>query len=180
MLRINPTLACLNSGVAAIALLFILNAHAALNDKKLESTFSPMNQQKMESIIRAASEKFAGGGSMMEFQFNGVTMACISDTRHDRMRIISPVANEKDLHEKQYKILMESNFHLALDSRYALSNGVLYAAFIHPLSSLHPAELESALRQVSQLVKTFGTSYSSGELSFGGNRQQRKSRPAVP
>lgn len=169
-----------SSVVLIIVTLTNIVANAAMNDEKLKPSFSPMDQQKMETIIRAVSDKFAGGGSMMEFQFDGINMACISDTRHNRMRIISPVAKEADLNEQQFKILMESNFHLALDGRYALSNGVLYAAFIHPLSSLHQEELEAALHQVSQLVKTYGASYSSGELSFGGVRRQGKSRPAVP
>ncbi len=32
--------------------------------------------------------------------------------------------------------MMIANFHTALDARYAISDGVIYAAFIHPLSSL--------------------------------------------
>ncbi|NJL83304.1 MAG: hypothetical protein HC890_10765, partial [Chloroflexaceae bacterium] len=56
---------------------------------------------------------------------------------------------------------------LTLDARYAVSNGVVFAAFVHPLSTLDERDFLSALRQVSQLVRNFGTSYSSGALSFG-------------
>jgi len=61
---------------------------------------------------------------------------------------------------------MNSNFHLALDARYAVSDDVLYAAFIHPLSSLCKEDFESALKQVYNLVATFGKTYSSGQLEF--------------
>jgi hypothetical protein len=62
---------------------------------------------------------------------------------------------------------MESNFHKALDARYAESNDILYSAFIHPLSALSETELIKALDQVATLALTFGTSYTSGELTYG-------------
>lgn len=64
--------------------------------------------------------------------------------------------------------VLEANFHSALDARYATSDGVLYAAFIHPLSPLTEAEVRSAVAQVASLVRSFGTTYSSGELAYGG------------
>lgn len=64
--------------------------------------------------------------------------------------------------------VLEANFHSALDARYATSDGVLYAAFIHPLSPLTEAEVRSAVAQVASLVRSFGTTYSSGELVYGG------------
>ncbi len=65
------------------------------------------------------------------------------------------------------KRMLDTNFHSALDARYVTSNGLVYAAYIHPLSPLRREEILSVLRQVAELVKTFGTPYSSGELSFG-------------
>lgn len=53
--------------------------------------------------------------------------------------------------------MLEANFHSALDVRYATSNGLVYAAYIHPLSLLRREEIHSALRHVAKLVKTFGT-----------------------
>jgi len=92
----------------------------------------------------------------------------LTQDEYDRMRIISPIEKYEKLSAEQINQLMESNFHRALDARYASSKGILYAAFIHPMSSLTPAELDAALNQVAQLALTFGTSYSGGTLSFGG------------
>ena len=68
---------------------------------------------------------------------------------------------------------MAANFHTALDGRYATSEGVLYAAFIHPLSPLTEEELASALRQVAALARNFGTTYSSDALLYGGRREDQ-------
>ena len=65
----------------------------------------------------------------------------------------------------------EANFHTALDARYAFNKGILYAAYIHPLSTLTKAQLESALEQTATLAATFGKEYSSGSLIFKGSGQ---------
>jgi len=143
---------------------------AALDSSIQLKRFTPMTQSEMETLIRSTANNVEGNSAHLQFEYEDVRMACISDSRYNRMRIISPIANEADLSAKQLKILLAANFHLTLDARYATSNGVLYAAFIHPLSSLHEKEVLAALRQVSQLVKNFGTSYSSGGLTFGGNQ----------
>ena len=93
-------------------------------------------------------------------------MALISDVKHDRMRIISAITDYPKLSSKIKNILMESNFHSALDARYAVSKNILYSAYIHPLSSLSKVEIEAALDQVSTLASTFGTTYTSGTLVY--------------
>jgi hypothetical protein len=98
-------------------------------------------------------------------------MALLTSVPHDRMRIVAPIGPEAQLTDQQRKRILEANFHSALDVRYATSNGLVYAAYIHPLSPLRREEIQSALRQVAEPVKTFGTTYSSGELSFGQPRQ---------
>lgn len=61
---------------------------------------------------------------------------------------------------------------------------MVYAAYIHPLSPLRPEEVQSAVRQVAELVKIFGATYSSGELLFGalgqpGPQPPNKGKPLV-
>ena len=96
-----------------------------------------------------------------------VALACLVDPRFDRMRIIAPIAELDDIDEELRDACLEANFHTALDARYATSDGVLYAAFIHPLESLDTELLASAVQQVANLVETFGTSFTSGPLVFG-------------
>lgn len=126
-----------------------------------------MTEARLTELIRGTGQDLRASGRMAEFTFDGVRMACIWDVAYDRMRIVAPVVEDSVLTEQQHRILLSANYHSALDARYATSDGVLFAAFIHPLSPLSEEELRSALRQVASLVKTFGTTYSSGELIFG-------------
>ena len=125
-----------------------------------------MTQDEMEKIVISNVDVEEYKKGYVLFTYNKVKMALISDTNHDRMRIISPITQYSALTTEVKDVVMESNFHLALDARYAVRDDVLYSAFIHPMSPLTQQELEAALKQVSTLVLTFGTSYSSGELSF--------------
>ena len=81
---------------------------------------------------------------------------------------------DSDLSDDHLRAAMVSNFHLALDARYAIGNGVLYATYIHPLRELTKDQLQSAVRQVSNLKTTFGSTYTSGELQYGGRNQQEQ------
>ena len=132
------------------------------------ATANTMTQDEMEKIVINNVEVITKQKGYIVFMYKKVKMALISDVKHDRMRIISPITEYPALTSKIKDAAMESNFHLALDARYAMSNDVLYSAYIHPLSPLTKKELKSALDQVSTLALTFGSTYSSGELSFNG------------
>ncbi len=126
-----------------------------------------MDLEALETLLRSRAEQVDGGDGAWEFEIHGVHMACFTDTRFDRMRLVAPIVDASDMSDGQRDEVLEANFHTALDARYATSDGVLYSAFIHPLSSLSVAEFESALQQVAGLVETYGTTYSSGALIFG-------------
>ena len=119
-------------------------------------------------------QEIAGGAevsqNVVEFRYEGVGIACVSDENHDRMRLIAPIATLDAAEASRLEVLLIANFHTTLDARYAISDGVIYAAFLHPLSTLTRPQLESAIRQVASLSLNFGSSYSSGELIFGANR----------
>ena len=127
-----------------------------------------MTRERMEAIIAESSTDFGGRPGAVEFRIDGVPMACVSDLDHDRMRLIAPIVEESRLTPQQRSLMLIANFHSALDARYATSRGVVYAAFLHPLSPLSERELRSALRQVAALARSFGTTYSSGQLVYGG------------
>lgn len=92
----------------------------------------------------------------------------ITDARHDRMRILVPIGKAEALSTAQLTRMMQANFDTALDSRYAIAKGVLWATFIHPLRALHDRQFISAIGQTVNIALTFGTTYSSGQLSFQG------------
>lgn len=127
---------------------------------------APMTEEKMHALVANNAQVLEKQEGYMLFKHRGVKMALLSDEEHNRMRIISPITKYSVLAPSIKDSLMHSNFHLALDARYAVSEDTLYAAFIHPLSSLTPEELESALKQVANLKSSFGKTYSSGQLDF--------------
>lgn len=129
----------------------------------------------LQGILKETVENLKGESGQWRFTYADVEMALLTNVTHDRMRIVAPIGPEAQLTEPQRKRMLEANFHSALDVRYATSNGLVYAAYIHPLSPLRREEIQSALRQVAELVKTFGTTYSSGELSFGSPSPPPKS-----
>ncbi len=155
--------------IAILALIAGYFTHSILNKSVTLPTESShkMTLELLGEIISEKAETVKGDGPIWEFQISGIPMACITDKNYDRMRIIAPIVEASQLTDEHRQIMLESNYHNALDARYATSNGVLYSTFIHPLSPLKKAQVESALRQVAELAKTFGTTYSSGELSFG-------------
>lgn len=133
-----------------------------------------MDQKTLENLVKKLADEeseSSGEGGRVQFQFNGVSLLLLSSVPHDRMRIITPIAEYASLTAEQLALAMAANFHTALDARYALSNGVLYSAYIHPLKSLTAQQVESAVAQVATLAQTFGSSYSSGALNFGGPKQ---------
>ncbi len=126
-----------------------------------------VNLGELEALIDGEGEDVHGGEGSWEFSHEGVRMACLTDLHFDRMRVIAPIVRVDDLEDDQRDAMLEANFHTALDARYAFSGGVVYSAFIHPLSALSEGELRAAISQVAELVRSFGSSYSSGVLMFG-------------
>lgn len=157
-------------GILALVLITFAGIQVALAEDASRPEHEPMTQEKMEKILRAIGAEARGVPGLLEFKVKEVVLVCISDPAHDRMRIIAQIRPLSDLTSEQLEAILEANFHSALDARYATSQGILYAAFIHPLSSLTERELRSAAFQVASLTLTFGSTYSSGNLIFGGGQ----------
>ena len=133
-----------------------------------------MTQDKMEKIVIDKVNVIKHKKGNLLFSYKGIEIALISDIKHNRMRFISPITSYSSLSAEALESIMESNFHLALDARYAVSRDIVYSAFIHPLSSLTKNELLSAFNQVATLARTFGTTYSSEKLIFKGSNKNKK------
>lgn len=125
-----------------------------------------MTLSELEAVLEAVTTDLSGGDGAWEFRVDGVHMACLTDNRFDRMRIIAPIIDISEITDAQRDAMLEANFHRTLDARYATSHGVVYAAFMHPLGALDERGLASAVEQVSSLVLTFDDGYSSGALHF--------------
>jgi hypothetical protein len=151
-----------------LALGFPLLASAEESLPSATSETRPMTQERMEALLRALAPGAEGVPGSLAFKVEGVQIECISDPPHDRMRLVAAIAPVSKLSSEHVARILEANFHTALDARYATSGGYLYAAFIHPLGSLTEKEIRSAVLQVANLARSFGTTYSSGQLVYGG------------
>jgi len=127
-----------------------------------------MTVERLERVLdeEQGVSGLAVDGDELRFVFDDVRMVCVVDRDVDRMRLVAPVARESTLTVVQARILLQANFHRTADARYALSSGLLVALFAHPFASLSEREVRSAVRQVAALVHNFGSTYSSGVLSY--------------
>lgn len=125
-----------------------------------------MTLDELAALLAQNTEDFRRTTTHWQFAHDGIPMACLTDPNFDRMRFIAPITELSKIDDEAKAAVLEANFHTALDARYGSSNGLLFAAFIHPLSSLEEVLARSALDQVASLVQTFGTHYSGGTLEL--------------
>ena len=154
------------------SLIYVLSIAGLLCCQQEENKPAEMTAENLGQIIRNYTEDVRQRGTIWEFRIDGIELTCISDPGNDRMRVLAAILPVEKLQTAHLQHMLEANYHSALDGRYCVANGVVYAAFIHPLSPLSEKEIKSALYQVSQLAKSFGTTYSSGVFSFGEPSQQ--------
>lgn len=136
----------------------------------------PMSIARLDTLIRRAGENVQKAGTRWVFQLSGTQVHVVSDPRADRMRIVVPVREVSDLDARELYRLLQADFESALDARYAIAQEMVWSVFIHPLRTLDDAEFLSGLGQTVNLAKTYGKSYSSGFLSFGGGDATSKKR----
>ena len=125
-----------------------------------------MTNKELDIIFKNLSKVNRGFPGNWEFEIDTTRFICLTDEHHNRMRIISPITEVVNIDSDQIVKCMEANFHTALDTKYAISNGVVWSVFIHPLKELSQKQVIDAISQVYSSVKTFGTSYSSSNLIF--------------
>ena len=128
-----------------------------------------MDNKKLNKILIEQADSIKGTNGYWEILYKDLRLAIVTDEKHNRMRIISPIAKTGEL---QYSVLLEAlqaNFHSALDVKYAISDDIIWTVFIHPLKELSEGQITDALKQVYFGSKTFGGSYSSTDLVFPAN-----------
>ncbi|MFV2058901.1 MAG: hypothetical protein ACC707_20775, partial [Thiohalomonadales bacterium] len=100
--------------------LYIAQGNASTQKIQENVTHTEMTQKQMETIITDMAEMSQGRDGLVKFKYHGIPMAVISDVKHNRMRIISPIKTYTEVSSKQIDSMMEANFHTALDARYAV------------------------------------------------------------
>ena len=128
-----------------------------------------MNNKSIDKILKISVDSIQGSNGFWQFLYKDRLMILLTDEGNNRMRIVSPVLEVKDLTNELMLASLAANFHTALDVKYALSEEVLWSVFIHPLKELSDNQLKDALLQVYNAAENFGTTFSSTDLIFPGS-----------
>lgn len=166
--KITSKVARLFKIITAVFTIFTFTQSSAFASDK-------MTPEQLLETIKSYADEVESKGNLISFMYKGITVYCIFDKKADRMRLVSPIVEVEKVPQEALIIALQANYHTVLDARYAIGDGIVYAAFIHPLSPLNSDELQSAIRQVSTAALTFGDQYTSGELSFPGQSAEEKS-----
>ena len=131
-----------------------------------------MTNDDLEKIIYVVADSLRGNTGNWQFLIKDRILVCITDERNNRMRIMSPIIEQKKLAYTDMLKLMEANFHTALDVKYAISDEILWSVYIHPLKELSKNEALSAINQVYTAAVTYGTTYNSTNLTFPDKKKE--------
>ena len=127
-----------------------------------------MSDERLNELVRRLDKEAEISGNLRSLTVEGRPLMIVSDKAADRMRIMTPVGRADELDAEAFQRLLQANFDAVLDARYAVAQNVVWSVFIHPLSPLSPAQFYSGLAQVVVAAETYGTTFTSGALVFGG------------
>ncbi|GAB4520664.1 MAG: hypothetical protein Tsb0010_04960 [Parvularculaceae bacterium] len=138
-----------------------------------------MTAERLEEIILRLDANADIQDNVVQFTIADRPVYLVYDLNADRMRLMSLIVESSALPADELKRLLQANFDSALDARYALAQGALWSVFIHALSPLTDEEFIEGLGQTVNLVLSFGTTYSSGALIYGGGDSQELQRELI-
>ncbi len=128
---------------------------------------APMTLETLGQIIAVLDPQAQTNGRAWQMMIDDTMVIIITDPEADRMRAMTPVRSADGITPEEMVRMMQANFDSALDARYAIAQGTLWATFIHPLSPLEKDQFISGLGQAVNLARTYGSLYSGGALQFG-------------
>ena len=145
-----------------------------------ETTPEPaMTMQRLGEIVLALDPDARVGGNTIEITVSDIPVLIVADAAADRMRAMTPIRSIESVPPEELLRMMQANFDTALDARYAVADGRLWAVFIHPLSPLERAQFISGLGQVVNLALTYGSLYTGGGMTFGGGDSNQIHRDLI-
>ena len=142
----------------------------------VSTTAQNMDNEKLGKIIYVMADSIQGTNGNWQFMIKDRLLLCVTDSDNNRMRIMSPIIEKDKLLFNDLSVLMEANFHTALDVKYAISNELLWSVFIHPLRELNKEQVIDAIKQVYSAAYTYGDSYSSTGLIFPNKLKEKEKK----
>lgn len=132
-----------------------------------------MDNRKMSRILSKEAESVEGQLGSWQAVYGNRLIYVITDQNANRMRIMTAIVELKDVKQKEYKILLEANFDRALDAKFAIFEDYLMSVYTHPLKELTEEQFIDAMRQVVTLAYTYGSTYTSTNMVFGGGEEEK-------
>lgn len=148
-------------------LFFCLSANIQLSAQS-------MDNEQLGKIFHLMADTVIGQAGMWQLLVIETPMVCITDQVANRMRIVAPIKKVEELKEGELMESMEANFHTALDVKYAISEGLIWSVFIHPLKELSNNQVVDAITQVRSAALTFGKDYTSTDLVFPKSEKKER------
>ena len=139
----------------------------------------PMSLEKLKEIVRAVDPDAQITPSAMMLTVEDIPVIIVHDADRNRMRAMTAIRSAATLSPEELMRMMQANFDSALDARYAVAQGRLWSVFIHPLAELQKDEFLEGLGQVVNLALTYGSTYTSGALTFGGGDSNQLHRDLI-
>ena len=134
----------------------------------ISTPYHPMSNSRLDQLIRRIAAVIEGNLGNWRIDYGGRHLFILTDEAHNRMRVMTPVAEESELNDEDRQILLAANFDRALGAKYAVSSGYVWSVFMHPLAELVEDQFIDAVQQVKSLADNYGTTYASSDLKFGG------------
>lgn len=160
-------------------LLLVLAPLATAAQEDVPASEPPMTIERLDQIITTLDPQAQSNVTTWQMQVGDIMVIIVSDPATNRMRAMAPIRDAADLTVEDLTRMMQANFDTTLDARYAIAQGTLWAAFIHPLSPLEKDEFISGLGQVANLALSYGTTYSGGALQYGGGDSDELQRRLI-
>ena len=139
----------------------------------------PMTLSRLEEIVRALDADAEVNARAMALTIEDIPVIIVHDAGMNRMRAMTAIRSVSSIGPDELMRMMQANFDSALDARYAIAKGRLWSVFIHPLRELQKDEFIEGLGQVVNLALTYGSTYNSGALTFGGGDSNQLHRELI-
>jgi len=127
-----------------------------------------MTAESLKKLLLQFDSEAKEQGNAIQFTLLERDLMMVFDEKADRMRVVTPIANAGLLDEALMERMLQANFDAVLDVRYAVANNLVWVVYIHKLSTVTQDDFLSGIAQAVTAAETFGTSYTSGAMVFGG------------
>lgn len=131
-------------------------------------TAAVMTPEAMADLVTSFDPEAQVRDNLISFTLQKRKVLIVHDAKNNRMRALTPIARAAILDDAIMMRMLQANYDSVLDVRYAVADDLVWAAFIHPLGSLEQEDLLSAIAQLVTSAETFGTTFASGAMVFGG------------